>query len=150
MALQNPHFIDLLSEDPATGEVILGMLEPRPWDGSDQRVFELQEKVNAYLSFALDGEMEEQFPHLRDRPLRLQLECLEEPDEKIAYYLGIIREQIALQGIGFQTRIVPEMAADGSGCTCGSGGCGEPAQREVPVSSSGGCCGGSGGGSCGC
>ncbi len=146
MALQNPHFIDLLSEDPTTGEVILGMLEPRPWDGSDQRIFELQEKVNAYLSFALDGEMEEQFPAFRDRRLRLQLESAEPPDAKAEYYIGIIREQIGFQGIGFVTRVVPEMAEEG--CTCGNGGCGE--HREVPVSTSSGCCGGGGGGSCGC
>ena len=38
-------------------EVLLVMNEPRPWDGSELRLHELQEKFNAYVSFLLDGEM---------------------------------------------------------------------------------------------
>ena len=60
--------IDVIAQDPQPGVVVLVMREPRPWDGGERQLFELQEKINAYLSFALDGEMAaayfiDHFPH---------------------------------------------------------------------------------------
>lgn len=147
MALQNAHSIDLIAQDPATNDVVLGMTEIRPWDGSDRRVFELQEKVNAYLSFALDGEMAENFPQFAGMNIILRLDCVEEPDEKMNYFIGFIREQIGFQGISFLINVVPELAEaleseaqEGCGTGCG---CAETVAQDH-VLSMGGCCGGGG------
>ena len=56
--------IDLFGFDQKKNEVLLVMNEPRPWDGSDIRLHELQEKFNAYVSFLLDGEMIDAHPEL--------------------------------------------------------------------------------------
>ena len=90
----------------------LTMIEPRPWDGSELRLFQLQEKINAYLSFALDGEMAEAYPALVDRLLRLRLECVAYPDAPTVSLLEIVRNQIALQGIDLEVVVL------------GGGGCG--------------------------
>jgi len=170
MPLQNAHVIDLIAQDPATNVLVLGMTEPRPWDGSDRRIFELQEKVNAYLSFALDGEMAAHFPQFADKTVRLQLECVEPPDEKTNYFIGIIREQIGFQGIEFEVKVNPELPAgenteitENTGCCGGGGGCG--CAEAAPGShsdhglhhahahsheSGSGCCGGHSGNGCGC
>jgi len=160
MPLQHTHIIDFIAHDPATDEVVLGMTELRPWDGSDLRVFQLQEKVNAYLSFALDGEMLEHYPQFAGKNVRLQLECVEEPDEKMAYYIGLIREQISFQGISFVVKVAPELAekaaelASASCCGGGgesTGGCGcSSADGQKETGAEEGCCGGGGGGGCGC
>lgn len=138
MPLQHAHIIDLIAQDPSSLEVVLGMTELRPWDGSDLRVYQLQEKVNAYLSFALDGEMAENFPQFADLIVRLELECVEPLDEKTAYFVGLIREQIGFQGVLFTVKVTPDLA-EKSGAVAISGG---------------GCCGGGGGngngGGCGC
>ena len=55
--VQQAGVIDLFGFDQKKNEVLLVMNEPRPWDGSDIRLHELQEKFNAYVSFLLDGEM---------------------------------------------------------------------------------------------
>src|SRR5438309_8584677 len=52
----NPAVIDLFGVDQKTGEVLLVMNEPRPWDGSHQQLHEMQEKFNAYASFILRSE----------------------------------------------------------------------------------------------
>lgn len=151
MALQHAHLIDLIAQDPASNEIVLGMTEPRPWDGSDRRIYELQEKVNAYLSFALDGEMAENFPQFATKTVRLQLDCVEEPDAKTQHFIGIVREQIGFQGIEFSVRVVPDLAAEAEGASCGSGcGChGEaPGHSHAEPAGETGCCGGGGG--CGC
>lgn len=160
MPLQHAHVIDLIAHDPATNFVVLGMTEPRPWDGSDRRVFELQEKVNAYLSFALDGEMEQNFPQCAGKTLRLQLDCVEPPDGKTAHFIALIREQIGFQGIEFSVNVTPGLAeaaaaaaaagaaeegCGSGGCGCGGGGRAEPSPRVEEE-----CCGGGDAGGCGC
>ncbi|MDB6173562.1 MAG: hypothetical protein JWL59_2873 [Chthoniobacteraceae bacterium] len=113
--------IDAMIHDPATDEVVLIMVEPRPWDESESRLFQLQEKVNAYLSFALDGEMSEAYPALEGKSLRLQLDCATFPDAMTVSFLKLVREQISFQGIDLQVRVSEEPGAEscGSGCGCG-------------------------------
>lgn len=109
--------IDIVADDARTGEAVLIMLEPRPWDGSERRLFELQEKINAYLSFALDGEMAEAWPALVGRPLRLQIDCVGMPDATVVEFLSVVREQIAFQSINLEVRVMGEGGC-GAGCGC--------------------------------
>ncbi len=113
--------IDALTQDPATGEITLLMVEPRPWDGSELQLFQLQEKLNAYLSFALDGEMEDAYPALAGKPLRIQLDCATAPDAMTRNLLKMVRDQIAFQGIDLQVRAAapaPDAGGCGTGCGC--------------------------------
>ena len=115
--VEHPGVLDALGRDPETGEVVLVMLEPRAWSGGEAQLVQLQEKLNAYLSFALDGEMVEQLPQLAGVPVRIQLACAEEPPAPVVGLLEKVREQIAFQGIGLEVSGL----ARGEG---GSGGCG--------------------------
>ncbi len=99
--LEFAHVIDVIALDAATGETVLVMTETRPWDGSDERLYQLQEKVNAYLSFALDGEMAESYPDAAARPFRLRLKCSSAPDPRTLRFIEAIRKQIAYQHICF-------------------------------------------------
>lgn len=122
--VENPRSLDALAFDGETGEAVLIMVEPRAWDGSEARLFQLQEKVNAYLSFALDGEMTDAFPHLAGKPVRLQLDCAVPPDSMTEHLIAAVREHIALQDMKFAVRVVGELATDSTGESCGTGcGC---------------------------
>ncbi|MEY2504007.1 MAG: hypothetical protein QOG27_287 [Verrucomicrobiota bacterium] len=112
----NPAVIDLFGVDQKTGEVLLAMNEPRPWDGSDERLHELQEKFNAYVSFLLDGEMSAAHPELAGKPARIELRCEHMPDERALGLLNLIHDQIALQEIKME--VVVRDKACGEGCTC--------------------------------
>jgi len=103
--LEFAHVIDVVAFDAATGDVVLIMTETRPWDGSDERLYQLQEKVNAYLSFALDGEMAETYPDAAAKPVRLRLKCASEPDPRTLRFIGVIRKQIAFQHIPFEINV---------------------------------------------
>jgi hypothetical protein len=109
--------IDLFAFDKKTGEVLLVMNEPRPWDGSDTRLHELQEKFNAYVSFLLDGEMAEAHPELAGKRARIELRSAKMPDDKAVALLGAIHDQLALQEIRVEV-IVTEGGECGSGCAC--------------------------------
>lgn len=104
------NIIDLIAHDPRTDEAVLTMIEPRPWDDSGVQLFELQEKINAYLSFALDGEMAEAYPALAGKRLRLRLDCVQPPSAAVHHFLGLVREQVAFQGIEVEVRVIAGVA----------------------------------------
>ena len=91
--------IDLIAEDPKTGEVVLVMNEPDEWDGSDEQLLALQERFNAYVSFLLDGEMESGHPELAGKPARIEVRCAHMPDSRALELLGLIHDQLAFQDI---------------------------------------------------
>jgi hypothetical protein len=118
----NPAVLDALGEDKVTGEVVLVMFEPRPWTLGDQQLIQLQEKLNAYMSFALDGELAEQLPQFANRPVRVQLNCSEPPPPDVVTFLAKVREQISFQGINFQVEgLAPVGGDEGGGCGSGCG-----------------------------
>lgn len=117
--LENPAVLDALAEDKVTGEVVLIMFEPRSWTVGDQQLFQLQEKLNAYLSFALDGELAEQLPQMAGRPVRIQLNCSEPPPPAVVEFLAKVREQVGYQGINFSVEGLAPSSAGGCGPGCG-------------------------------
>jgi len=112
----NPAVIDLFGVDQKTDEVLLAMNEPRPWDGSDERLHELQEKFNAYVSFLLDGEMIAAHPELTGKPARIELRCDHMPDERALGLLNLIHDQIALQDIKMEVIVKQQRCGDGCAC----------------------------------
>lgn len=109
--------IDLFGFDQKKNEVFLVMNEPRPWDDSDLRLHQLQEKFNAYVSFLLDGEMVAAHPELAGKPARIELRCQHMPGSRALELLNLIHDQIALQEIGMEV-IVAHNGGCGSGCDC--------------------------------
>jgi len=89
----------VIAEDTKTGEVVLVMNEPEPWEDSDERLLALQERFNAYVSFLLDGQMTEAHPELTGKPARIELRCAQMPDARALDLLGMIHDQLAFQEI---------------------------------------------------
>jgi hypothetical protein len=129
MALEHTNVIDLLAHDPETDQVALVIVEKRPWDGSDLQLFQFQEKLNTYLSFALDGEMAEAYPQFAQKRIRLQLECLENPDARLMKFIEVVREQISFQGIDFALKVSLK-AGESCGTGCGCHGAADDAPHE--------------------
>jgi hypothetical protein len=101
--------IDMIAHDPKTDEAVLVMNEPGPWDGSEQRLLELQERFNAYVSFLLDGEFAEWDPKLARKRARIEVRCAHVPDARAIDLLGNIHDQLAHQEIDVQI-VVKERA----------------------------------------
>jgi hypothetical protein len=113
MGLEHPGVIDFLAFDATSGHVLLVMFEKRPWHEPNLQLFQLQEKLNAYLSFILDGEMADAYPQFVDKPIVLRLECSEPPADQMLEFLQIVHDQTALQGISFEVEVT------GGSCGCG-------------------------------
>ena len=114
--VERAHVIDSIVHDARTDEVTMTMVERRLWDGSEIQLFQLQEKFNAYVSFALDGELAEVYPALVGKRLRVRLECAMYPPEEVVQFLGVVREQLAFQSI--DVAVVVSGGRCGAGCGC--------------------------------
>ena len=115
--IANPAVIDLFALDAKTDEILLAIHESRPWDDSDERLHQLQEKLNAYVSFLLDGEMIAAHPELAGKTARIELRCDHMPDDRALALLNLIHDQIALQEIKMEV-IVAQKDDCGDSCSC--------------------------------
>jgi uncharacterized protein DUF6572 len=97
--------IDVIGSDEKTGEVVLVMNEPNEWNDSDDQLFSLQERFNAYVSFLLDGELAEAHPELAGKPKRIELRCAHMPGPRALELLGLIHDQLAFQEIKMEVII---------------------------------------------
>lgn len=125
MSIESANVIDALGVDEGSGRVVLVIRHEGVWDGSDAQLFLLQEKLNAYVSFALDGEMEAEYPDFAGRALGLRIDCAFPPDPRTLHLLGHVRRQLEFQDIGLEVRIwksgeAPPAAEPGHDC---GGGC---------------------------
>jgi hypothetical protein len=102
--------IDMVGHDPKTDEVVLVMTETGEWDGSDDRLFHLQERFNACVSFLLDGELAEAHPDLAGKRARIEVRCQQMPDARALELLAMIHDQLAFQEIKME--VVVKMTND--------------------------------------
>jgi hypothetical protein len=107
-------------EDPTTvdlvvarrdGSVVLSMFEERPWDGSDERLAELEDKVNAYLTFVLDGHMKRDHPDIEPSAITIRLDYLSRMDGRTRSMLPSIEATLAEYGIDFAIHQLREATA---------------------------------------
>jgi hypothetical protein len=133
MGLEHPAVLDAFAHDKRRDTLVLAMYETRPWNGEEAHILQLQEKLNAYASFILDGEMAESFPQFVGKPVEVQLRTRHQPDPLTLGFLNQAKDQLSLQQITIETiRIdsaeefepAPAPAPANHSCGCGHGGCG--------------------------
>jgi hypothetical protein len=104
----NPRVVDLVSFDRERDEVVLLMLEERPWDTDPEQLRQLEAKFNAYLGYALDGHLARQYPDYAGKDVCFRLDCAERPSGEAERMLRAMQNHAAGDGIRFVvTRIVP-------------------------------------------
>lgn len=107
MPVEDPLVIDLLAREP-DGRFLLVMVEPRPWDGSDARLAQLQDKVNAYLAYALDGQLAREYPDASLAGLTLLLRCIEPPDAMVRGLVPPLRDALRPLDVRFEVQVEGE------------------------------------------
>jgi len=148
--IERTGMLDAFAHDTRDDVLVLAMFETRAWGLGDRQLWQLQEKLNAYVSFILDGELKDNFPHLAGKPVRIELRTVHEPSERAMGFLGRARAQLALQEICLEVVLIGDVApseggccgGSGSGGCCGGGGHGHHGHDEDRDHASGGCCGG--------
>jgi hypothetical protein len=104
--VQNPTVIDLIDRDPTTGRVVLVMVERRSWGASPQQFQQIEEKINRYLGYALDGFLAEHYPQYRDAPVSIRLDCAEAAHGDAVRFVEAARKAIESHGVDFVVNVL--------------------------------------------
>jgi hypothetical protein len=108
--VQNAKVVDLISVDAAADTVVLAMFESRPWGIGPEQFGQIEEKINRYMGYALDGFLVEHYPAYHGKQVRIRLDCVEEPTGEAARFVDAARQAIVAHGLEFQVVVGPTPA----------------------------------------
>ena len=99
--VENPMLLDLISVDPATDKVVLTMIERRAWGASARQFQQIEEKINRYLGYVLDGFLAEQHPEYEGKRVAIRLQCAEQPHGEAVRFVAAATQAVQAEGIEF-------------------------------------------------
>jgi hypothetical protein len=105
--VENPGLLDLITVDPTSGAVILVMFERRPWGQSSAQFSQIEEKINRYLGYALDGFLVQHYPQYEGKPIQIRLDCVEEPQGDADRFVRAARQTAQAHGVDFLVNVTP-------------------------------------------
>jgi hypothetical protein len=95
----DPGKVDLVSIPKSRSVVDLHIVQDTPWIGSDDQITTLQQKINNYVSFALDGALEDNYPETAGLPWRIVIVSREgQPDSRTSFVLDQITSAVRQYG----------------------------------------------------
>lgn len=93
MTVEEKGTIDIVAHDTETDEALLVMVEYRDWSKDPNILDDLQEKLDGYLSYALDGQLQEDYPHLAGKKVHIQLGTKHPPGRRELDFLKKVAER---------------------------------------------------------
>lgn len=82
------------------------IVQSAPWTGSDAQLKSFQEKVQTYVSYAVDGPMTTAYPETQGLPWRIVLHAQTgPPDKRTADTIATLSERLSQYGGEFETRL---------------------------------------------
>ena len=104
--VHNPKVVDLVRLDPERGEVVLLMLEQRPWGSTPEQLRQLEAKFNGYLAYALDGFLAAQYPQYGGKPVCIRLDCVMPPGDEERAMLNAMQGFATSVEIRFEVNVI--------------------------------------------
>ncbi|MBV9934645.1 MAG: hypothetical protein JO367_10130 [Actinobacteria bacterium] len=98
--------VDVVSLSQDGTLVRLYIAQAGEWTGSDEQLVSLQEKVNSYLTFILDGQMGREYPQAAGRSWEIVIHCQTgPPDARTREFLELARRGVQEYGGDLVTKI---------------------------------------------
>jgi hypothetical protein len=109
--VHNPQVVDLVRLDGDRDEVVLLMLEERPWGAAPEQLRQLEAKFNSYLAYVLDGHMVKQYPQYAGKRVCIRLDCAAVPGENEQAMLTAMGNFAASENLSFEVNVARPKAA---------------------------------------
>ena len=109
-SVENPSVVDLIEVDPASGKVALVMFERREWDSSLQQFRQIEEKINRYMGYVLDGHLTSHYPQYAGRDVQIRLNCAQAPHGQSVAFVTAAEHAVRTHGLEFVVNVTPTPA----------------------------------------
>lgn len=103
--VQNATLMDLITFDAAADKVILAMFERRAWGASALQFQQIEEKINRYMGYVLDGFLVEHYPKYAGKRVQLRLDCAQEPHGPAIDFVTAAQHAIEEHGMEFVVNV---------------------------------------------
>ena len=104
--LFDPTTIDLVGQT-ADGVVQLFIIRDEPWSGSDEELMSLQHKIHNYVSFAVDGQLVEEYPDTAGAPWQIVIRSFGgEPDNRSTKVINQLVDRVPTHGGSLVSEVV--------------------------------------------
>jgi hypothetical protein len=98
--------VDLVALPEAGDVVELFVVQDAPWTGSDAQLGSLRAKVQAYVAYALDGQLTAAYPETQGLPWRIVVHSqTDAPDERTAGAITTLAGRVRQHGGELVTRV---------------------------------------------
>jgi hypothetical protein len=92
MSVEDLNTIDIIGIDKEEDSVILTIADHLEWNGDDDHLYVLQEKINTYLGAIDSGELFEKYPDAKGRKVVINIVAKYEPDKEGFLFLEKVKE----------------------------------------------------------
>lgn len=96
--------IDVVAQD-AGGQILVVMVETRPWGADAAQSSQLRAKINAYAGFITNGGLLRRHPETAGQKVLVQLDCAESPAGEFAAIIDHAKVKLAQLGVGFRINV---------------------------------------------
>ncbi len=104
-ALFDPTKVDVVSI-AADGTVELALVQAHAWTGSEAELNTFRQKVQTYVSYAVDGGMVADYPETQGQPWRIVVHShVSPPDEKTRQVIEILMTRLTTYGGSIESRV---------------------------------------------
>ena len=105
--VQNHAVVDLITLDKASDTVVVVMIERRAWDATREQFKQIEEKLNRYMGYVLEGFLAEQYPQYRGKSVHIRLDCAEAPHGEAVRFVEAMTHATESHGIHFSIAVRP-------------------------------------------
>jgi hypothetical protein len=102
VGLASPKLVDVVTYEEKSATYRLLLVVDAPWDQSTAQLLALQEKLNNYIGFALDGPMAEKYPGSDGKDVLVRLQCRTAPTGRTQKTLAQMEAALKELGLGFE------------------------------------------------
>ncbi len=104
--VHNARVVDLISYDDERDEVVLLMVEERPWETAEEQPRHLEDKFNSYLTYVLDGHLSQQYPQYTEKDVCIRLDCATSPRGEVQRMLPSMQNFAESEKIRFVVHVI--------------------------------------------
>jgi|SRR5580704_2846172 hypothetical protein len=101
-----PSKVDLVTLTAEKDEVLLYIVASESWTGTDEQLLSLQHKIHNYVGYAVDGQMNRDYPETADLPWRIVVDSQSGlPDSRSAELIDRLADPV--RQCGGELRMAP-------------------------------------------
>jgi hypothetical protein len=106
MSISQIDKVDLVARSKKTGAYSLIIVADEPWLDSDEFKYQLQEKLNNYCSYFLNGQMMQEYMDCNQQRITVTISCTTTIPRGLLEFISKLSEAVESHGIDIETELI--------------------------------------------